>query len=144
LRRVSHSFNESFAKISPQTTADCGDTWNESVWGSLPQPTVDEVLNPDYRDDPDVQNWAQNAAFGSDGVGSQGPALIINAEHDEYFSTARQQAARAYLCDSSGTVANFITYNGLSHDTLLKRGVADGIAWLIDRFNGDPVTDECP
>ncbi|UNS98328.1 lipase family protein [Streptomyces tubbatahanensis] len=97
------------------------------------------VTNPLRRPD-----WRVRLA--ADTLGKRAPAaptFVYHGEADEVVPYAQGQGLRARWC-ARGNAVGFRSFPGSDHVGTAVAGNAPALAWLGDRFAGEPAPDDCP
>lgn len=89
---------------------------------------------------PEVKLWLQNNQFGTSPIGK--PLLVIAGESDTTERFDSLQAKVKTACNS-GVSLTFRHYPGLDHDPTMKLSTPDQLAWIKDRFAGNPMKGNC-
>ncbi len=102
-------------------------------------PTVENLINPNWKSDPTVQAYFTAI----DDVGKRpaaGPVLILQGMNDGLFSVLPM--LQAEMC-SQNTTVHAITYANVDHDKVVKAGWNDARDWLAHRFAGENAPNDC-
>ena len=87
-----------------------------------------------------AQRFFQDGEVGVAAVG--GPLLDIAGEADETVPLAHLRATARKACDHGIKLA-FRSYPGLDHDPVMDKSTPDQLAWIRDRFSGQPFQTSC-
>jgi acetyl esterase/lipase len=71
------------------------------------------------------------------------PVLVTQGLADEIIAPAVTQQWVTARC-AAGAPTAWRTYPDVNHPGVVGPGGADALSWTIDRFEGSPVTDDCP
>lgn len=127
-----------FSSRMNDAEAHCWDEWF-LIDNSDITPTVESVLNPNWKSDPTVQAYFTAI----DSVGKRpasGPVLILQGMDDGLFSVLPM--LQADMC-SQDTTVHAITYADVDHDNVFKAGWNDARDWLAHRFSGKKAINDC-
>ena len=71
-----------------------------------------------------------------------GPMLIVAGEGDQTIPVAAVREAARKMCDAGQAVA-FRSYPGLDHDPVMEKSTPDQLAWIRERYAGQPMVSNC-
>ncbi len=126
-----------YANRMDQAETHCFDEWFFLDNYGL-SPTPDTALNPNWVQDPTVQQWFANSVVGQ--RKGAGPILDLQGTGDGLYATYPQFIAD--VC-ATGTPIHGILYKNISHDHVLPMGWPDTRDWLRDRLAGRPAPNDC-
>jgi S-formylglutathione hydrolase FrmB len=105
------------------------------------QPAAD-LVKPDTGT---VEPWATLADENDPGqVRSSSPVLIIHSLQDDIVPATFSAAIFERLCAQGQDVERRTYDEGQGHGDAAGPAFVDGLAWIADRFAGEPTTPNCP
>ena len=98
------------------------------------------LLRAGWEKSPWVHQLFKDNALAEKPIG--GPMLIVAGEADQTIPIEGMRAQAKKMCDSAQPVS-FRSYPGLDHDPVMEKSTPDQIAWIRERFAGEPAVSNC-
>lgn len=98
------------------------------------------LLRPQWRHSAWIHRFFAANELGNAPV--RGPLFVVAGEADQTVPIDGVRAAVKKMCAAKQLVT-FRSYPGLDHDPTMQKSTSDQLAWIRDRFAGEPATSNC-